>query len=386
MSLLKLLSENLKLIIIALISIILVLMIAILLSISFGGDVVRQPVISEIRGEVYIYRGNTKLSANKKHRVMSGDVIYTGDDSSVTIMTDSDKYIIVEGNSSVTVYYTEVADKGTVDVSISEGSVLCRLDKELGKKAVFKVRTPNAVVNVKGTVFRTSFRYEGKYLNYDEVYITEVQNFDGTVNIQLFDYKGNEVDLPMLLIERTSAKMITAADISQYIFLNHDTDMYSLPERTLVELLRMSIDRTIAYVTDELNTAYKAVMRINKNESAATETEAEISESITQKSSVTTSKVTEAATTAERDVLTQGSTPDTLATTRETHVYTTYSGERWWEISNSGANISNDDNFDDGGVFNGTSSVTTEAPAQLETDPVTYTITIPDDDIMYLND
>lgn len=353
--LLNIFFENLKLIIIALISIILVIIIAILLSLTFGGDVIRQPSIADIKGIGYVYRDGNKMTANKRMKIKSGDIISTDDESFIRVFVDNDKYVVIEENSSASIYFTEVAEKGIIDVSITEGSVLCQLNNPLKKKASFKVKTPNAMADVRGTVFRASFTYADKYMGYEDVYITEINNFAGSVNIQLYDYNKEAVDLPMLLIERASAKMITGLDVSQYIYLNHDTDMFSLPERTLIELLRISTINEISYSTDELNTAYKAVLRKISNKS---ETTTEIT-NISAEISATTAETTTSATSQFTDE-TSITEIGTLATTRKTHAYTTFSGEKWWEIPYTGdANFSDDNDFDDGGILGETTNTIT---------------------------
>lgn len=320
-------------------------MIAILLSLSFGGDTVRQPNVSDIKGEIYVYRGNTKLTANKRMGIKSGDIIKSGKESSVRLYIDKDKYVVIEENSSAILYFTEVSNKGSIEVSISEGSVICQINDKLKKDSEFKVKTPNSVIDVRGTVFRTSFKLADTYMGYEDVYITEVQNFSGTINLQLYNIDKEPTDLPMILIERTSAKMITCSETSQYIYLNHDTDMFKLPERTMVELLRISTNKDLAYSTEELNSIYKTILRKMTDTTLSTE---EITEIITVPSgsnagitkAPSDTSVPNANTTTQTEISTSKTTKtetSTLATTRETHVYTTYSGDKWWEITNSGA-------------------------------------------------
>ncbi len=363
---LKLLYDNIKLIIIALIAIIVVFMIVIMLSLSYGGDTIRTPYITEITGAGSISQGSKRISALKKSKIKSGDIIAANEGSSIRIMIDDDKYITIEENSSVGLYYTEVSGKGSIEVSISEGAVICQLDNPLKENSFFKVKTPNSAVDVRGTVFRVDFDYAETYMGYEDVYITEVQNFSGSVNIQLYDLNKEAVDSPMLLIERTSAKMISAADVSQYIYLNHDTDMFGLTERAILELIRISVSNGLAYSPDELNTAHKAIVR-NKYNSITDSSVFSVSE---EETASTASGTSASVTTEPPDTVSSAETsrtqPGTLATTRQTHVYTTFSGEKWWEIINPNPEADDNSGFDDGGVSEQFSAVTEINPDNIE--------------------
>ncbi|MCL2054833.1 MAG: FecR family protein [Oscillospiraceae bacterium] len=340
---LTVLYENLKLIIIALISVILILMLTIFLSLSIGDDLARQPSISEIKGEGQVTRSNSRLTANKRMRLLSGDTVRTGEDSYIRVSIDEDKYIVLEENTVAQIFYTEVEGKGAIDVNVTQGAVLNRIDKPLKKNSAYRVKTPNAVVDVKEAVFRVSFDFAEKYMDYQDVFITEVQNFSGSAGLQLYDINAEPSDLPMLLIERASAKMITSPENCQYVFLNHDTDIYNLTERTLTELLRIRTDnRKLAYATEELNAAHSAVWRNNalirqsEAESEAFELTAEPDTEFTLNStfSVDNPPFEPSAGTASEPPPSVTESTQTSQATQRTHVYTTFPGEKWWETEN----------------------------------------------------
>ena len=327
--------DNLKIIIGALIALIFIIIGAIWLSITFGGQAYRNITVSDISGSVTVIRDTRQFFASKNTVLKSGDIINTTETSRLRIRMDFDKYVVIEPNSTVYIYHTGITDSGEISV------------------------------NVRGTVFRTEFELKPEYKGYKDVMITHVQNFEGSVKLQLYNTNSEKVDGPMLLTERTSAELISCSEFAQYGYLNYDTDLYALNELTVMEMIRISGERSIAYTLDELNIALKAVRRRIADESAAAETtlppETESSE-ITEASVTTTvpsetaPPATEAVTEVPSSVVTEAppvteTTTNTLATTRATQAYTIYTGPKWWEMPNDDPDP-DDNDFDDGGVFN----------------------------------
>ena len=353
-SLSKVLYENIKLIMIGMILILMIIAGAILVSLYFGGDVVRQLTITEIKGIAYITRGTKKLSAGKGTKLMSGDIISTNEKSTVRISLDDDKYIFIEPDSSVYIYFTDIASEGDISVNLSRGAAICELNEKLKKKATFNLKTPNSIVSVRGTVFRAQFDYMESYsdsrgVELANVMITQVQNFDGSVNLQLYDSSRDPFDLPKLLVERTSAQMITADDVCQYGYLNYDIDLGSINEDALHEILRASNEKELAFSHNEINAAYKHVVEENRQTGTVTEisTEASSEEIFITTTVTTTTEATteESATTTTPPESTEESSGGTLRSTAKTYEYTTYSGIKWWELT---GNTNTDlDDYDD---------------------------------------
>ncbi len=339
---LKILSEHIRLIMIGLVSILMVLAIAILLSLYFGGEVSRDLIITDIQGSALITRESRIVTATPNAHLKSGDIIDTNENSSVRISLDGDKYILVEPKSSVYIYFTDTASKGDIAVNLNKGAVVCQINNKLKKNASFKVKTPNSSINVTGTVFRTEFDYVAEYMGYRNVMITRVQNFEGSVNLQLYDINQNPQDLPMILTERTSAQMLTAENLCQYGYLNYSFDLCSMNSMVLGELIRAQKSRELAFSADEITSAYKIVSAEEKMpETTVTTTETSEATVVT---TVTTPKITEAeTTTVPPDIETEEeSSQGTLPTTQKAHEYTTYSGIKWWEITGN-ANTGIDD-------------------------------------------
>lgn len=332
---LKILSENLKLILIGVISILMIIAGAIVVSLYFGGDVARNLTVTDISGTVNITRDGKGINVARQSKLRSGDIISTDKNGSVRISIDGDKYIWVEPDSSAYIYFTDVASKGDISVNLTKGSVICQLNSELKGGASFSLKTPNSTVSVKGTVFRAEFDYAQEYKNYKNVMITQVQNFDGTVELQLYDAEKQPSNLPMVLIERTAAQMITAENICEYGYLNYSFDLLTLNDTTLGELIKVRGETELAFTQEEINRAYRIVRDERLRQETATETltDDSVSETSVTTTVTTTETSTETTTPLSETETEESSSYGTLGTTLQTHEYTTYSGIKWWEIT-----------------------------------------------------
>ena len=260
------LTEHALALVIAAIAAVSLILIIIIFTLASSGSSDRKLSIKDISGSAFILRSDGQIPADKNTVLESGDVIITSSDGEVKLAADKDKYIYIEPDTTLYVNFTDVSEKGSVIVNISEGSAICRLDSKLPKNAAFEVRTPNAVISATGTVFRTDFSYLDTYGGHDAVKLTDVDCAEGTVDIQLYDDNASPADQLMLLAAGKSARLMTCSDTSRFEYLNSDTDLYSLSESTLRSYIRISADRPLAYPSADLNNAYQYVMGISSDE------------------------------------------------------------------------------------------------------------------------
>lgn len=254
------LAEHALVLVIAAIALVSLILITIVVGLATSGNSDRKIVIDDISGNAFILKTDGQIPATSKMRLASGDVIITSSDSNVKLSVDKDKYIYVEPNTTLYVYYTDTSEKGSIVVNISEGAAISRLDSPLPKNSAFEVRTPNAVVSVTGTVFRTEFKFYDTYGVYSQVKVTDVQCADGDVNIQLYDDNAVASEQLMLLTENKSARLITSAQTAYYEFLNSDTDIFSFSEDTLKTYIRIAAERRLGYSLSSLNAAYQSLL------------------------------------------------------------------------------------------------------------------------------
>ena len=260
------LTEHALALVIAAIAAVSLILIIIIFTLASSGSSDRKLSIKDISGSAFILRSDGQIPADKNTVLESGDVIITSSDGEVKLVADKDKYIYIEPDTTLYVNFTDVSEKGSVIVNISEGSAICRLDSKLPKNAAFEVRTPNAVISATGTVFRTDFSYLDTYGGHDAVKLTDVDCAEGTVDIQLYDDNASPADQLMLLAAGKSARLMTCSDTSRFEYLNSDTDLYSLSESTLRTYIRISADHLLAYPSADLNNAYQYVMGISSDE------------------------------------------------------------------------------------------------------------------------
>lgn len=339
--LMKILSDNLKLILTGMVSILMILSAAVVISLYFGGETTRQLIVTEITGSAFFTRDGRRMPLNKNTRLKSGDVLETEDNATVRISIDSDKFVLAEPNTSMYIYCTDIASKGDIAVNLSRGSVICEINNELKKNSSFVLKTPNSSAAVRGTVFRAQFDVRKNFMDYNDVMVTEYQNFDGTINLQLYDIDGEPFELPMVLVERTSAQMITSEDVCKYGYLNYDISLISLSEITLHEVLRAQNAKEIGFSPEEINLAYKSVVEENRRLETMTGT-TETTEETTVTTTATTPAPTETEAPRSSETTAPESTYDTLRSTQRTYEYTTYTGVKWWEITGN-TNTGTDD-------------------------------------------
>lgn len=280
------LSEHAMIFVISAIALVSLILAIIVFTLASSGNSQRKITVEDISGSAFILKNDGQVPANKRMNLESGDVIITSSDGSVKLSADKDKYIYIEPDTTLYVYYTDSSEKGSIVVNISEGAAICRIDSKLSKNSAFEVRTPNAVVSAAGTVFRTAFDYYDSYGGYSEVKITEVQCSEGETDIQLYDNNASPAEKLMLLAEGKSARLMTCAETARYEYLNNDTDISSLPFDALKNYIRIATERQIAYSLSELNSAYQNALSSGGN--VQTEPPQTVTEAVTTTSAVQT--------------------------------------------------------------------------------------------------
>jgi len=137
----------------------------------------RTAKIYEYSNDVTVNREKVDIKVFKGMRLKEGDTIKTGKSSNAYIEIDSDKVIKLDSSTIVTISNMNgTAENGSVNISLSSGKIYNDIKKKLTKNSTYKVRTPNAVMGVRGTTFVVDL----KYLE-DKSSETVLTVFDGTV-------------------------------------------------------------------------------------------------------------------------------------------------------------------------------------------------------------
>lgn len=132
--------------------------------------------------KVQSYTGNVTIERDKKNKnifegikLIPDDVVTTFDDSFVELLVDSDKHIGADANTSFKISAVGSEKAGKVRIELLHGSALFTIDNKLNDASTFKVKTPNATLSVRGTIFR---------VEYDEASnVTSVSVKEGTVAV-----------------------------------------------------------------------------------------------------------------------------------------------------------------------------------------------------------
>lgn len=174
----KQMNINLK-IVIPVVAIVVVAIIAAVLLLG-KEDGYRTIQVYQVNGEVTLERENIgKMDAYENLNLLSGDALETFVESFSRLKLDDDKYVLVEQDSKIEIYATGDEKGSKTDIRLDKGAVTVEVENKLNEDSSFEVTTPNAVMAIRGTVFRitTDVDEEGEP-------ITRITIFEGAVTVQ----------------------------------------------------------------------------------------------------------------------------------------------------------------------------------------------------------
>lgn len=158
----------------------------------------------------------------------SGDRIMVSDDSYMRIRLDDDKYVLAEENSTLTIVAYGTAENSRTSINLEEGAVTNEIQNQLNDGSSYNVTAPNAVMAVRGTVFRVETTTDESA----EVY-TKVSTFEGSVGNSLIMPNGM-IDEELVFVEGGQEAIIYMdAEITDYLSEPQDIDYESLPLEVL---------------------------------------------------------------------------------------------------------------------------------------------------------
>lgn len=113
--------------------------------------------LQDYEGKVEVRRKAANVELFSGLQLVNGDVSTTGDESLMTLLIDSDKYMSVTQNTEFEVKATGTDQKGKVRIDLKKGKAFFEIENKLNGPSVFEVNTPNAVTSVRGTKFVTAY-------------------------------------------------------------------------------------------------------------------------------------------------------------------------------------------------------------------------------------
>ena len=117
------LTEHALALVIAAIAAVSLILIIIIFTLASSGSSDRKLSIKDISGSAFILRSDGQIPADKNTVLESGDVIITSSDGEVKLAADKDKYIYIEPDTTLYVNFTDVSEKGSVIVNISDAAL-----------------------------------------------------------------------------------------------------------------------------------------------------------------------------------------------------------------------------------------------------------------------
>jgi len=149
--------------------------VAVVVLIANKQDVYRLIAVDSVEGTVELKREDKPVEIFKGIHLKSGDRVATGETSNALLLADGDKHILAEENTGFSISATGNEKKGGIIIHLEYGSALITIDNKLNKDSSFELETPNAILGVRGTIFRATYDRD--------LLCTTVEIIEGTVEI-----------------------------------------------------------------------------------------------------------------------------------------------------------------------------------------------------------
>lgn len=191
--------------------------------------------VYQVNGEATIERENVgSMEAYENLNLLSGDKVTTMAESNLRLKLDEDKFLFAEADTIMELVATGDAKSSRTNINLLQGAVTIEVQNKLEESASFEVTTPNAVMAVRGTVFRinTDVDEEGNP-------ITKVMIFEGVVGVQKVNENG-EISEETLIPESKEA-IIYIENEEEVLVILDEIDVSELPVEVL-EFLKEIIE------------------------------------------------------------------------------------------------------------------------------------------------
>lgn len=191
--------------------------------------------IYEVNGTANLERENeTRMQAYENLVLKDQDLLDVAEESNVRLQMDDDKYALIEQNSVVSIKAQGDSENSKTDIILEKGTVVTEIRNKLGSSETYKVTTPNAVMAVRGTVFRVS-----QTTNEDGEEVAKLTVFDGVVSVQTRNEDGSLSE--ETLIESGQGADVIGQGADAQLICYETIDYEDLPAETL-EFLRDMVD------------------------------------------------------------------------------------------------------------------------------------------------
>ena len=150
-------------------------------------DAYRVLKVFEMTGDSTVYReGSGDLEAYVGMNLESGDVLSVGDESTLRVVLDNDKYILLDGGTVLELNAAGTAADSRTTVNLRQGTILNEITNPLSANSSYEVNAPKATMAVRGTSFSVSVRDDGS-----GGYNINETTYHGLVNVSILDEDGD---------------------------------------------------------------------------------------------------------------------------------------------------------------------------------------------------
>ncbi|MCD8097102.1 MAG: FecR domain-containing protein [Lachnospiraceae bacterium] len=152
-------------------------------------DAYRLIKVLSVEGSATVTRESVgELDAYADMQLESGDELYVDGESSVILVLDNDKYVLLEPGTRLTLEAEGTSANSKTVIHLEEGAVVNQLVNKLNDESSYEVTVPNSTMAVRGTVFRVEVVYEDEH---SYAYVTVL---DGEVASRLIFPDGTVED------------------------------------------------------------------------------------------------------------------------------------------------------------------------------------------------
>lgn len=202
---------------------------------------VRVIVVESCEGDVLIKSLTSDKKIHEGQHLVDGDKLLVDEDSDVTLLLDSDKYVYGDSRTRFDISAKGVEGKAKTKFKVHEGTALFRIDETLDEGEYFTVELPNCILTVHGTVFRVSCD-----IDEDGECSSTVEVFEGEVGIEPLTIRGRKTKENMDVSAGERIILNTDKEGTEYYSGDNDENTLPIDYRGLsegeVDFLETAID------------------------------------------------------------------------------------------------------------------------------------------------
>ncbi|MFA5858271.1 MAG: FecR family protein [Elusimicrobiota bacterium] len=161
-----------------------------MLTLSYAADKMLEGAVTKVTGKVSVRHSKVKTwePVEVNMPVKAGDTIVTTPESEVEIIMDDGTVLRLEQRTAIVIEESSInktTGKKSVDINLKSGKLLNNIEKLIKRESKYRVKTPTAVIGVRGTEFATEVSTSNK---------TTVAVYGGTVAVKASESEDEDDD------------------------------------------------------------------------------------------------------------------------------------------------------------------------------------------------